>query len=407
MGCKQSKAEAAGGKDKGHRIQDIAVSGLGSKVHIFKQDPTIKIGYRTAWIPEEIQKGPCCSDAAVFNEDRMPEVPPTDNYNNFLYDPVKDPEYFDAVNTMAIVYRVLHMYRRALKRLKVKSKLNWQWGPKPINILPHAGEDTNAFYVREYRSLCFFYFKDPYRQKIIFTCRSHDVIAHETGHAVLDALQPGFVESKNPETRALHESFGDLSAIFCLLDQMDMCEAVVAESKGDLHDKSFLAVIGEEFGYGIGRTYGLRNADRDVTMSEVTDEYHDLSRVFTGAVYDILVDFFEVTRDLEAEDPAETLFNVARHLCAVTLVGFVKGPKSSSFKDIATAMMKVESNSKLRALMKSEFTKREIFNSKIRPKESPKNDPTYMSCGTMKALCDDKVKTNLHDLLKRKFLPLD
>lgn len=407
MGCKQSKTDEIGargsGKD-GHRLQDIAVSGLGSKVHIFKQDPTLKVGFRTAWIPEEIQKGPSCSDVKVFNDSRIPEVPPTDNYNNFLYDPVRDPEQFDAVNTMSIIYRVLHMYRRSLKRLKVKSKLTWHWGAKAINVLPHAGEDTNAYYDREYRALCFCYFKDPYRQRIIYTCRSHDIIAHETGHAILDSLQPGFLESQNPETRALHESFGDLTAIFCLLDQMDMCELVVAESKGDLHDKSFLASIGEEFASGLGRTYGLRNADRDVTISEVTGEYHDLSRVFTGAVYDILVAIFEVTRDLEAEDPAETLFNVARHVCAVTLVGFVKVRKSASFKDVANAMMKVESNSKFRSLMKGEFTKREIFNSKARPKES-KHEATYLSSGTMKAACDEKVRESLHELLKQKKVP--
>jgi hypothetical protein len=47
------------------------------------------------------------------------------------------------------------------------------------------------------------------------TARIFDIVAHETGHAILDTLRPDFYG--HPATHpysALHESFGDLSALF-------------------------------------------------------------------------------------------------------------------------------------------------------------------------------------------------
>ncbi len=67
---------------------------------------------------------------------------------------------------------------------------------------------------------------------------------------------------------------------------------------GDLHDKSFLAHVGEEYGSGLGRDFGLRDMDEDLKISDVSAESHDLSRVFSGAIYDILVHIFEITRQV-------------------------------------------------------------------------------------------------------------
>ena len=52
----------------------------------------------------------------------------------------------------------------------------------------------------------------------VFTCRSFDIVSHETGHAVLDGLRPNWLlASAPPQTGGLHESFGDLTAIFLAL----------------------------------------------------------------------------------------------------------------------------------------------------------------------------------------------
>ncbi len=72
----------------------------------------------------------------------------------------------------------------------------------------------------------------------VWTCRSHDIVAHEAGHAVLDSLQPDWKtlrgDQPSPENHALHEAFADITCIFSLLDQMDVCEAAMAHTKGSL-----------------------------------------------------------------------------------------------------------------------------------------------------------------------------
>jgi hypothetical protein len=102
---------------------------------------------------------------------------------------------------------------------------------------------------------------------------------------VLDALQPGWLGLANPpQTGGLHESFGDLTAIFLALSQLDQVEAVIAQTKANLHDKTFLSDLAEEFGLALGRPNGLRNADNDLKLSQVGTEVHAISQVFTGAI---------------------------------------------------------------------------------------------------------------------------
>ena len=221
---------------------------IGSKVYIYKQDPLV-IGHRIAWLPFDIRTGPLTDDVLIMGMNKS--FRETDNQGNFLYDPRLDPDGFDAVNTLAIVQHVIWMYRRVLSLAKQKS-VSWLWGSRPIQVFPHAGQDSNAYYSRGEKALKFFYFSDGVKK--IYSCRSWDIVAHETGHAVLDSLQPGWITSTHPHTGALHEAFGDLTSIFSVLDQLDMCELVVAHTKGELGNRHhFLAALGEEFGRGIGR----------------------------------------------------------------------------------------------------------------------------------------------------------
>ena len=66
-------------------------------------------------------------------------------------------------------------------------------------------------------------------------------MAHTYGggrHQVFDSL--------SAQTGALHEAFGDLTAIFAALDQLDMCECVIALSKCDLTSQNLISLIGKE-----------------------------------------------------------------------------------------------------------------------------------------------------------------
>ena len=54
--------------------------------------------------------------------------------------------------------------------------------------------------------------------------------------------------------------------------------------------------MAEEFGLALGRPNGLRNADNDLKLSQVSTEVHAISQVFTGGVFDVLADIFAFTR---------------------------------------------------------------------------------------------------------------
>ena len=51
--------------------------------------------------------------------------------------------------------------------MEIDKELHWQWGKDPINVLPHAGQDANAYYTRERKVLAFFYFRDQTTGRVI------------------------------------------------------------------------------------------------------------------------------------------------------------------------------------------------------------------------------------------------
>jgi hypothetical protein len=189
----------------------------------------------------------------------------------------------------------------------------------------------NAFYSRTEKALKFFFFNAGTPPAQVFTCRSLDITAHEAGHAILDALKPGWLLASNPpQTGGLHESFGDLTAIFLALNQLDQCEALIAQTKADLHAKNFLSDLAEQFGLALGRPNGLRNADNNLKLSEVGTEVHAISQVFTGGMFDVLADLFTLERNPDIKDDAAVLHDVAAYLASVLIRGLRAAPNTAA-----------------------------------------------------------------------------
>lgn len=95
------------------------------------------------------------------------------------------------------------------------------WRKQPIlTINPHGdcmkGCQLNAYYDPKAHALVFPEFVDKGRRK--YTCSSFDVVAHEAGHACLNAMAPNLLRTDRLDHNALHESFGDLSALFASLE---------------------------------------------------------------------------------------------------------------------------------------------------------------------------------------------
>jgi hypothetical protein len=314
----------------------------GPRVLIWKQDPSVsEIGVRKTYINTLVSSGPHDARITITG---MATVSP-----NALGDFIQVPgtPEFDAVHTFAVVRKTLTMYQRAFAVGNVPAALPWQWNTAPnttpISVAPRHSNMMNAFYMRSSKLLAFGFFPKPgtpVPQPIIYTCRSLDIVSHECGHAILDGLKPQWLTSgATPQTGALHEAFGDLTAIFLALSQLDQVEAIVAQTKSNLHDKTFLADMAEEFGLALGRPNGLRNADNDLKLSEVGTEVHSLSQVFTGAIYDVLADIFAFERKAVVDD-AVTLHQRAAYLLSLLLRGIMQAPASNAtFTDVANKML--------------------------------------------------------------------
>ena len=243
-----------------------------------------------------------------------------------------------------------------------------QYGP--LQVFPHGLPNTiNAFYSRTQKALKFGDFikpGEPPTSPRIFTCRPFDIVSHEAGHAVLDGLKPSWILIGNPpQTGGLHEAFGDLTAIFLALSQLDQVDAIIAQTKADLHDKTFLADLAEQFGLALGKPNGLRNADNDFKLSEVGTEVHAISQVFTGAIYDILADIFTFERDPVQRDDAAVLYAVGQYVCSLVLRAIRQAPATAAtYAHVANLMLQIAAADgkpvQYRTFIRNRFSVREV-----------------------------------------------
>ena len=93
-----------------------------------------------------------------------------------------------------------------------------------LRVYPHALREANAYYSPEKKALLFGYFpaalsdgdaaSENLPGGLVFTCLSHDVVAHETTHALLDGLHRYYSLDTGPDSLAFHEAFADIVALF-------------------------------------------------------------------------------------------------------------------------------------------------------------------------------------------------
>lgn len=337
----------------------------GHRFKIFKQDPSVaELGVRTTFVPTVVLNGP--TDTRITTE--LPGVTPVvrDVRGDFEFDPGA-PE-FDCAHTFAVVRKTLSMYERHNGGNPIPFAWNTSGNTDPVTVFPRAGVGANAFYSRTARALKFLFFTPQGSQTQILTCRSLDIVGHETGHAVLDGIKPGWLSSgNNPQTGGLHEAFGDLSAIFLALSQPDQAEALVALAKANLHDRQFLSSLAEEFGQALGLPFGLRNADNDLKLSEVGNEVHAISQVFTGGIYDALADIyaFERRRQTRTKDPTVVLMQVAEHVCKLLFNAIVASPATNAtYADVVNQMLQISAGQNdppnYRTFLRNRFALREV-----------------------------------------------
>jgi hypothetical protein len=198
-----------------------------------------------------------------------------------------DPRFHQQM-TYAVAARTLEAFDRGLGR-----RLRPRRGK--LRIYPHAFRGRNAFYHQKLGALLFGYF-EAVRQRqganlpgqMIYTCLSHDIIAHETTHALVDRLRRGFMDCTNPDVAAFHEGFSDIVAIFSHFTLPSVLRDTIAHTRTQLANPSPLIDLAQQFGYATGRDGALRSAVDHPTADDYATIYesHDRGSVLVAAVFD-------------------------------------------------------------------------------------------------------------------------
>ena len=136
-----------------------------------------------------------------------------------------------------------------------------------LRIYPHALREANAYYSPEKKALLFGYFPASTERPghnlpggMVFTCLSHDIVAHETTHALLDGLHRRFIEPTNPDVLAFHEAFADIVALFQHFTFAPALRDQIRRTRGDLAGQNLLGQLAQQFGQALGNRGALRDA---------------------------------------------------------------------------------------------------------------------------------------------------
>jgi len=189
-------------------------------------------------------------------------------------------------------------------------EIPWAFDGGRLRILPHAMLDANAFYSRQTRALHFGYIRGA-GGSIVRTSLSHDIIAHETAHAVLDGLRPLYLQATRPDAGAFHEFIGDLAAMLSLFRHREFVRRLVGSEtvRGDLD--AMVADLAPQLGselYGSARRPALRSAANDLAWDDVRNdpEPHRRSQVLSGMAYDLLRSVVKLREARHARDTSNT-----------------------------------------------------------------------------------------------------
>jgi len=208
-------------------------------VTIVAQDPTIRVDGEILLakinIPAEtLGPGPVGYRVEVIDFDATtdtlytpaPRVNP-DKWSKLGGDAlVSDPE-FHRHNVYALVMKTLSRFEFALGR-----RINWGFDCHQLKVAPHAFSEANAFYSDQLNALLFGYFPGG-NGKPVFTCLSHDVVVHETTHALIDGLRERYREPSSSDQAAFHEGFADVVALLSVFSLPAVIERTIDRSRGD------------------------------------------------------------------------------------------------------------------------------------------------------------------------------
>lgn len=280
---------------------EASVRELGTKFLLFPQPPYLS-GYsdpERVWVsPPAGSVGPGPSDDRMYVIDpiekpepyEFPYLPPFQGDSH----PPAEPDlqgHFDRLDPKDRSFAAAHLYGSLRRVLDIWEsyfgrRIDWFFRTdfERLEIIPmidwHNAQSGYGYMEFGYRH-------DEEGRRLPFAL-NFDVIAHELGHAILFSEMgvPEF-EQRTAEFLAFHEACADLTALVSLLHFDSVADRLLRSTRGNLYTLNELNRIAE-----LSDTMQIRVASNGRRLSEVTGEVHDLSRPFTGAVFDVMVEVF-------------------------------------------------------------------------------------------------------------------
>lgn len=222
-----------------------------------------------------------------------------------------DPRFHQQM-VFAVAMKTIKLFERALGRRVFWAERKLDDGSheevRKLRIYPHALREANAYYDPLKKALLFGYFKasqtDPgvnLPGGWVFTALSHDIIAHETTHAILDGLHRRYSEPTSVDSLAFHEAFADIVALLMHFTLPEAVSGQLAAQRGDLAQRTWLSGLARQFGEATGRYAALRDAIDEKSNDGLPDptrlasltEPHERGAVLVAAVFDAFVTLYQ------------------------------------------------------------------------------------------------------------------
>jgi hypothetical protein len=182
---------------------------------------------------------------------------------------------------------------------------SWQGNRRRLALRQDSGEDLNAFYDR----FSFSFFHQRIGGTTFFSGASTDVVAHEIGHGLLDAIRPDLWDAAFLEAGAFHEAFGDCIAVLTALHDRET-RVKLLSATSTLRRKNFVESTAENLARGIRLLAPNHNAAEvrhafntfqfqlpetlpmDGGPGELINEVHSFGMLFSGCFYDLIAGIF-------------------------------------------------------------------------------------------------------------------
>lgn len=225
-------------------------------------------------------------------------------------DPNESDPRFHQQMVYAVAMRTLENFDRALGRTVYLQRRFSGTSNQPqtnyprLRLFPHAFYGANAYYDASLNAILFGYFKADARDagpnlpgQTVFTCLSHDIVAHEMVHAIVDRLKPHFLEPSNRDVLAFHEGFADIVALFQHFSFTDVLREQIQLSRTSIHNRGRLVDLAQQFGYALGTGRSLRSAleeeNPDPNSYERVMEPHERGSILVAAVFDAFFNVYQ------------------------------------------------------------------------------------------------------------------